>query len=529
VRSPREPTCPRALTEGEIDDVVEGFGLSGAHAAAAGFQVVELHAAHGYLLAQFLSPMSNLRLGAQSPAVRAGIVGRIVEAIRAAAPGVVIGIRLSLEGGEEAGMTYERLAELLPHLEPLVDYVNLTVGVRTTYVKDMATEAPPLLDEISWIRPLVSRPLLISQAFRRGEEIERALVRGADLVGMARPLIADPDFPAKLLSGREAQIRPCVSCNEDCRAFDPQLLCSVNPSLAPPGEARRPAAPLVVQRGPDGGGPVAIVGAGPGGLECATAAVGTREIVLFDGREAIGGEVAVAAAAPHRHGWRALLEFYEAALTDATDVSVRLGKRVDSSELERFDHVVIAAGSDEIAPTVPGIERALLSSEAIAGGVERIGAGSEVLIVDDGFGSWRCASAVELTIAAGARRITVATPSAAFGTSLPAEGRAQLLPRLRGAPLELRLFTALEAIGDGSAQLRNVMSGEIDTVLADTVIAVGERRPRDWHPLVPERATVYVIGDAIVPRRVQNAIGEGRAVADALSRAASFDELGVTA
>ncbi len=127
--------------------------------------------------------------------------------------------------------------------------MNLTVGVRTTYVKDMATEEPPLLGAIERLRPLVERPLLISQAFRRGDQIERALAAGADLVGIARPLIADPDFPAKLLSGREAKIRPCVSCNEDCRAFDPVLLCSVNPELAPPGMARRPAAPLVVQRG----------------------------------------------------------------------------------------------------------------------------------------------------------------------------------------------------------------------------------------------------------------------------------------
>ena len=77
--------------------------------------------------------------------------------------------------------------------------MNLTVGVRTTYVKDMATEEPPLLGEIDRLRPLVQRPLLISQAFRHGDQVERALASGADLIGLARPLIADPDFPAKLL------------------------------------------------------------------------------------------------------------------------------------------------------------------------------------------------------------------------------------------------------------------------------------------------------------------------------------------
>ena len=186
------------------------------------------------------------------------------------APQVVVGIRLSTDGGEEAGLTVDGLCELLPHVSALVDYVNLTVGVRTTYVRDMATEEPPLLGHVGRIRQLVDRPLLISHAFRTPDTIDAALAAGADLVGMARALIADPDMPRKLLGGRAADIRPCVACNEDCRAFDPVLLCSVNPELGPPGADRRPAAPLVVRRAAEpAGGRVAIVGAGPAGLECA--------------------------------------------------------------------------------------------------------------------------------------------------------------------------------------------------------------------------------------------------------------------
>ena len=275
--------------------------------------------------------------------------------------------------------------------------MNLTVGVRTTYVKDMGTEEPPLLEAIERLRTVVEQPLLISQAFRRGHQIERALAAGADLVGIARPLIADPDFPAKLLSGREDQVRPCVSCNEDCRAFDPVLLCSVNPELAPPGMARRPAAPLLVQRGaPDGDGPVAIVGAGPAGLECATSLAGRCEIVLFDERVAIGGQLASAAAAPHRHGWQSLLDFYGSALDAAADLEVRLGARATASDLDGFGEVVIACGGDEVLPSLPGIERAVSASDAIRRGPGAIAPGSNVLIVDDGFGPWWGASAVEL-------------------------------------------------------------------------------------------------------------------------------------
>ncbi|MHB8695071.1 MAG: oxidoreductase [Solirubrobacteraceae bacterium] len=526
VRSPREPTRPRVLTDDEVDQVIEGFRVSALNAGQAGFQVIELHAAHGYLLAQFLSPVTNLRADAGSPAKRARVVSRIVEAIRGSAPELAIGIRLSAEGGEEAGHTLDGLCELLPHIAPLVDYVNLTVGVRTTYVKDMGTDQPPLLGAIDRLRPLVARPLLISQAFRHGDQVERALASGADLVGIARPLIADPDFPAKLLTGREAAIRPCVSCNEDCRMFDPVLLCSVNPELAPPGSSRRPAAPLVVQRGGAGErGRVAIVGAGPAGLECGTSLAALTDVVMFDEHATIGGQLAIAAAAPYRHGWRALLDYYESALDAAPGVTLRLGARVSAAELDGFEEIVIAVGSDEVLPPLPGIERALPASQAIGAGVACIAGASELLIVDDGFGSWLCASAVELGIRAGAARITVATPGAAFCAALPPEGRVQLLARLRGAPLEVRPLTALEAVADGGAELRSVISQRTETIAADAVIVVGERRSRDWAALVPATATVRVIGDALVPRRVAHAVSEGRAAAETISRERSRDEL----
>ena len=126
-RSPREPTRPRALTAGEVDAVVESFRVSAVNAAEAGFQVLELHAAHGYLLAQFLSATANPDATFEA---RLAIVARIVRAIRASTD-VVVGIRLSMGG--EGGLT----ADVLPPVSALVDYVNLTVGERTTYVRDM--------------------------------------------------------------------------------------------------------------------------------------------------------------------------------------------------------------------------------------------------------------------------------------------------------------------------------------------------------------------------------------------------------
>ena len=356
-------------------------------------------------------------------------------------------------------------------------------------------------------------PLLISHSFRGPETIEAALGAGADLVGMARALIADPDMPRKMLSGRAEEVRPCVACNEDCRAFDPVLLCSVNPELGPPGADRRPAAPLVVRGGAEpGGGRVAIVGAGPAGLECAVTLAGRREVVLFDAGEAIGGRLAVAAAAPHRRGWGALLDYYAHRLAG---VELRLGTAVGADDLAGFDEVVLAIGATEVLPSLPGIERAVPSSQAFDRALSGHG---RLLVVDDGFGWWPCASAVELGVKAGFETITVATPGPAFGASLPPEGRVQLLARLRGAPLDVRPFTALTALGERSAVLTNTLSGATERVSSDTVIVVGERVARDWNALVPPAGTVRVIGDALVPRKASHAISEGRAAAEAIAR-----------
>jgi 2,4-dienoyl-CoA reductase (NADPH2) len=167
----------------------------------------------------------------------------------------------------------------------------------------------------------------------------------------------------------------------------------------------------------------------------------------------------------------------------------------------------IVTGSGAPAP-------AGLAGNAAAGGTAAAGA---LVIVDDGFGWWPCASAVETAVAAGWESVTVLTPAAAFGGRLPPEGHVQLLARLRGAPLEIRPLHTLESIGEESVSARNMMSGVTTELAADLLVVIGERRARAWEPIVSAGPGVHVIGDAVVPRRVHHAIAEGRAAARALS------------
>jgi 2,4-dienoyl-CoA reductase-like NADH-dependent reductase (Old Yellow Enzyme family) len=520
VRSPREPTVARTLTEDDVRGVVDAFATSAANALEAGFDGVELHAAHGYLLSQFLAEATNLRTDAYGGdlAARMRILVEIVVAIRAVAPDAIVGVRLSDEerwsdlGLDAVAAILSRLAEVAP-----VDYANLTVGVRGNYVRDMHMEDPPLLDGIARVRAAVAIPLLVCQGFRVAREIEDALGRGADLVGMARPFLADPDLPRKLLAGREADVRPCVSCNEDCRSFQPRVFCSVNPDLAPHGERRRPARPVLLQPGNGGGRRVAIVGAGPGGLECALtlARAGGAEVVVFDGRDRLGGQLAVAADAPHRHGWRRLLDFYAAGL-DADAVELQLGESAAPRQLRDFDEIVLATGSTEVLPELDGIERVRTAAAALEAGPEALRGAERLVVVDDGFGWWPGVSAVELGIEAGVERITILTPSGSFANGIPAESRFQLLERLPGARLETHAFLQPLSFEAGAITAKHRLTGEPATVEADAVIYVGERRPAATDLDLPAGARVQAIGDCVVPRRAAHAIAEGRAAAEAI-------------
>ena len=517
VRSPREPTAPRPLADDEVDDLVAQFRTAASNALEAGTDGFELHAAHGYLFAQFLSAVVNRRPDAATLAGRVEPIWRVVDAIRELDSSCPIGIRLSVGDPQDTGLDHEALAELLEALHPAIGYVNLTVGMRTNYVRDMATERPPLLDDLPRLRAATALPLLVSQAFRDRQDIEAALDHGADLVGLTRALIADPDLPRKLAERRDHAIRPCVACNEDCRAFDPVLLCSVNPALAPPGEAWRPAAP-VASGARLTGAPrrVAVIGAGPAGLECAlalTAADDPPDVILYDRAEDLGGALAIAANAPHRHGWRRLLHFYRAGLADG-GADLCFGEEPDAASLADFDAIVVATGSDEVVPpSLSGAPLVRTATEALAAGPEALAGIGHLVVVDDGFGWWPGVSAVELGVAAGVRSITVLTPGTAFAGGIPPEARVQLMPRLAGVRLEIRPFAAATTGDGGGLEVTHTLTGRVDPLAADAVIAVGERRHRAPAMGLPETAPMVVVGDAIVPRRVAHAVAEGRAAA----------------
>ncbi|MGW3689508.1 oxidoreductase [Streptomyces sp. NPDC005125] len=517
VRSPREASAPHPLSTEEVRRVVDAFRISAGNSVQAGFHGVELHAGHGYLIAQFLSRVNNTRDDEYGD--RIALLAQVIDSIRTEIGERPIGVRVSVEPGENSGLGLDDLIELLPRLcaaSPFT-YVNVTTGVRNTYVPDMATTRPPLLESVARLRAAVELPLLVSQGFRAVADIERALNSGADLVGMARPFIADPDFARKMVSGDERSVRPCTSCNEGCRTFEPTGSCSVNPELGPPRALARPAVPLMLTRPGSHSGPVAVVGAGPSGMECAMAlARAGGEVVVFDSAQDAGGQARLAGLAPHRSGWQKFVDYQRCQLADL-GVRVMPGSSPTAAELTEYSQIVLATGAEEAVVPVPGGLPTLTSTDFLHRYADVVPRAPRVAVLDDGFGWWQGISAVESALAAGAREVTLITPGTGFATGLSPENRTQLMNRLAGAHLRVIAMSTVTATSADGLRLRSVMDRHEARVAADVLVTVGERRPRrpDFTPATGQ--TVRAVGDCVVPRRVAHAVAEGRAAAEAVA------------
>ncbi|MFH9001981.1 FAD-dependent oxidoreductase [Streptomyces afghaniensis] len=521
VRSPREATAPHPLSTEEVRGVADAFRISAANSVQAGFHGVELHAGHGYLLAQFLSRATNTRDDEYGD--RIALLAQVIDAIRTEIGERPIGVRVSVEPGENSGLGLDDLTELLPRLyaaSPFA-YVNVTTGVRNTYVPGMATTRPPLLESVARLRSALALPLLVSQGFRSVADIEGALDSGADLVGMARPFMADPDFARKVIAGDERSVRPCTGCNEGCRTFEPTGSCSVNPELGPPGAATRPAVPLLLTRPGGRSGPVAVLGAGPAGMECALAlARSGAEVTVFDTARHAGGQARLASLAPHRPGWQRFVDYQGEQLADL-GVPVLLGSSPGPDDLEAYAEIVLATGAEEESVSVPGELRTLTSSDFLGRYAEVVPDAPVVAVLDDGFGWWQGISAAESALAAGAREVTFITPGTGFAAGLSPENRTQLMNRLTGAPLRVvALSTVTSTTADG-VRLRHVLDGRETSLAADVLVTVGERVPHRFDISPAAHQTVRAVGDCVVPRRIAHAVAEGRAAAEALAARAA--------
>ncbi|HIE03468.1 MAG TPA: FAD-dependent oxidoreductase [Candidatus Latescibacteria bacterium] len=507
VGTSRDGRVPHELSEEEISLRTEYFARAALRAKEAGFDAVELHGAHGYLINQFLSPWTNRRKDRYGGSTE-GRCRFAVEVLRKVREfvGEDFPVWFRVDGDEglgKEGITSEEARRICKILEDAgSDAFHISFGHSEGTIYASAPYYLPqghLLPYAKAIRDVVSVPVIAVGSISDPDAAEGALREGcADLVALGRALLADPEWPRKADEGRPH--RPCILGNRGCSdrrgAPEGEMRCLVRPETG--REWKGPLRRAEVRRR------VVVVGGGPGGMEAAlVAARRGHEVVLLERRELLGGTFRVAARPPCKDRILKFLEYLEREVRDV-GVDLRLGVEATSESVLELspDAVVVATGAKYVLPDLPGVENTVMAVEILEGKVEPEGrlmvVGGEVtgletadFLSEQGF------------------EVTVVDRKGNLGEDLTGHCRYFLLRRLEEKGVELRPGTEVLGFIPGGVVVRSEGMELRLSGFGTVAVAFG---------LVPEdglarelggRVPLWVVGDAREPRSALEAIHEG--------------------
>ena len=530
--APSEIPCPllgelpRGLDRMEIHALVRAFGNAARRAKAAGLDFVEIHAAHGYLITQFLSPFSNKRPDAYGGDVdgRRRFLEEIIAAVRKEV-GVdfPVTVRISADEMVPGGMQQDDAKDLALWLQDRgIDAVHVSAGNYGSYTRGrmippMAVDDGPLIKYAAAIKELVAIPVIAVGKLHTPALAEATLQNGqADFVALGRELLADPDWPRKAELGLDEEIHSCIACNQGCisRLFEQRdVWCTVNAACGREREFGHIA-------GTGAGRKLLIAGGGAAGMSAASiAAQAGFKVILCEAEDVLGGQLPAAGAAPHRPGWIELLRNQRHQLKQL-GVEVRLKTKVDRklAQQEQPFGVIVATGAKPVRPTIPGIGQfnVITAYDLLEG---RTKAQGSVLVVGGGCSGAQTAE----YLAERGHAVTIAEAEGDIAGDAPLDDRTLLLGRLKGLGVKIMTHTRLLSIGLDAI---NLQSGEeIFGVAADSVVLCLGSRPvnnleKELQGMVPNLITV---GDAVRARKVTDAVLDGALAALAIAGAASLE------
>lgn len=517
---------PREMPLAMVQDLIASFGSAAARLHQAGLDGVEVVAAHGYLLSQFLNPRTNQRRDTYggSPENRLRFVTEILSTVRAAVgEGMILGLRLSGDEKEHDGIPAPEMLDIATALAATgdLDYLNVAAGSSsglagsTHIVPPMAYEAGYTAPYAAAIKAQVSIPVFVAGRINQPQIAETVLASGqADMCGMTRALITDPLMPQKAAEGRLDDIRACVACNQACIGHmlnGYPISCIQHPetgreleygTLQPAADPRK----------------VMVVGGGPAGLKAAAiAATRGHHVTLYEAHATLGGQVNLAQMLPGRaeFGGVTINLTREA---EQAGVTLRLSAPVtpDLIKDDAPDSLILATGATPYMPQIEGAEEAhMVDPWAVLQGSANIG--SRVVIAD-----WRC-DWVGLGLAEKLARdgchVRLAVNGMVAGQSIPQYARDVALGTLHRLGVEVTTHARLFGADADSAYFQHTLSGEpvvmegVDTVVtalghrADTSLAA---QLADWP------GALHQIGDCLAPRTVEEAVLDGLRVGAAI-------------
>ncbi|MGM0425813.1 MAG: FAD-dependent oxidoreductase [Thermodesulfobacteriota bacterium] len=537
VRSRLTGETPRALDRDEIPEVQDRFARGAIRAQAAGFDAVEILASAGYLISQFLSSVTNLREdpygGSLENRMRFGL--EVVQKVRAAVgPDYPVILRIAGNEFMKGGNTNEEAKIFAAEAEKIgVDLFNVTGGWHETRIPQLTMSVPrgAYVYLAQGIKSAVKTPVLASNRINDPKVAEEVLRNGqADMVTMARGLLADPELPQKALNGNPERIYHCVACNQGC--FDSifrgkPATCLVNPRAGREAETRVEPA--------DSPKTILVIGAGPAGMKtaCIAAERGHRVIVV-EKADRLGGQLLLNSLIPGRRELLTAVQDLEHNLK-ALEVEIRMGVNADMGLIKEVnpDTVVLASGARPVVPPIPGMDgpHVVQAWEVLAG---RTGVGTRVVILGGnavgletalylaGVGTLtpemlhflmanRAESMETLTelLNKGIKEVTVVEMDQKAGKDVGLTTKWTIMAELKR--LGVKILTETKAVGVTPEGLETQGKNGKSLIPADCVVVAAGSRPEntllsELQGVVPE---ILVIGDAQEPRNALTAIREG--------------------
>ncbi|MET8640343.1 NADPH-dependent 2,4-dienoyl-CoA reductase [Streptomyces sp. NPDC004675] len=358
LQAPISPFVPHALTGAEVEQTIEDYVRAACLACRAGYDGVEIMGSEGYLVNEFIAAHTNRREdgwgGSYENRMRFPV--EIVRRVRAAVgEEFIIVYRLSMLDLVPGGSTLDEVVTLAKAVEAAgATIINTGIGWHEARIPTIATSVPR--GAYTWVTRkvmgAVSVPLVTTNRINTPELAEQLLAEGhADMVSLARPMLADPEFVAKAEAGRPETINTCIGCNQACldHTFSGQITsCLVNPRAC--HETELVLSPTRLRK------KVAVVGAGPAGLACAvSAAERGHDVTLYDAADDIGGQLNIARRVPGKQEFDETIRYFRTRLRQH-GVDVRLSTRVAAGDLAHHDEVVVATGVTPRTPEIPGID-----------------------------------------------------------------------------------------------------------------------------------------------------------------------------
>ncbi len=521
IKYPATGQVCRELAIEEIGPIVEQFGEAARRAREAGFDGVELHAAHGYMLAGcFLSPLRNRRTDEYGGSIDARLKFpiEVIKCIKDKA-GTDFPIILRMSGDELAagGQDIRQTQYIAPKLvEAGVDALHISSGLLYEMAwRIMPPTGTPLGLNTGFseaVKKVVDVPVMVVGRINEPLFADDIIKKGqADLVAIGRGLLADPDFPVKAMEGRFDDIAPCTGCSLGCLARAAQslpLTCVINPAVGKEKEmAIVPA---------DNARKVMVVGAGPGGLEAArVAALRGHDVDLYEKAPKVGGQLDLASVPPSK---QEISKFIKYLYTQMGKVGAKLHLNTEvTSELVdqiKPDVVIVATGGEPIIPDLPGIqEENVISGHDVLSGKVILPPGNMVVI-----GGGMVGLEVADFLAdpgdhplLGPNHITVVEMLDSVGMDLAADMRTLLMKRLRENGVRIFTSTKVKKIVKDGVVVSNQDGSRTSLDKMDHIIlALGAKSMDVLSEKIRDKvAEVHVIGDARQPRKALEAIAEG--------------------